>query len=257
MIDAHCHLNDERLLPRVEELLAAMQEHGVTGALVVGYDIPSSETAMALARAHPASLRAAVGIHPHESSTLDEQAINTLHALTSAPEVVALGEIGLDYYYDHSPREVQRAAFRRQLALAREVGLPIIIHERDAATDIMAILDDEGGWALGGSWHCCSVAAETAVDIARHLYVGIAGWITFPKSENIRDLARAVPLERLLIETDAPYITPVPYRGKTNTPAYLRFTADALAQVKRVDTATVDRVTSDNVRRAFPRWSTA
>ena len=136
--------------------------------------------------------------------------MRALRALAGEPEVVAIGEIGLDYYYDHSPREVQREAFRRQLALAAAVRLPIVIHEREAVDDVLAILDAEDGWVRGGVWHCCSVAAETAVHISHALYLGIAGWITFKKGENIRALARAVPLARLLVETDAPILPPCP-----------------------------------------------
>ncbi|HOS43510.1 MAG TPA: TatD family hydrolase, partial [Armatimonadota bacterium] len=149
----------------------------------------------------------------------------------------------------------QREAFRRQLALARETALPIVIHEREAEEEVRAILDAEEGWALGGSWHCCSVDAVSATEIARHLFIGIAGWITFPKSEHIRALARAVPMERLLIETDAPYITPVPFRGRRNEPAYLPYTLQMLAEVTGKPAGDVEQSTTMNVRRAFPRWT--
>ena len=254
MIDAHCHLNDPRLLPQVDELLARISDAGVTGALVVGYDVPSSRQAVELARRHPA-LRAAVSVHPHESKDLDAAALAELAELAREPEVVAYGEIGLDFHYDHSPRDVQREAFRRQLALTAELNLPIVIHEREAAEEVMAILDAEDGWARGGEWHCCSVTPELAVTIAERLYIGIAGWITFPKAENIRALARVVPLERMLVETDAPYLAPVPYRGKTNEPAYVRITAQALAELKGISYPEVERITDENVMRAFPRWT--
>lgn len=255
MIDAHAHLNDPALATDLPGILARMHEAGVTGALVVGYDLPSSQRAVEMARAHP-ELCAAVGIHPHDSKELDDDALTALHALAREPQVVAIGEIGLDYHYDHSPRDVQRAAFRRQLVLARESGLPIIIHEREAEVDARAILDAENGWALGGTWHCCSVSAASAVEIARHLFIGIAGWITFPKSENIRDIARAVPLARLLLETDAPYITPVPFRGRRNNePSLLPYTCKMLAEVTGNSAEDVELVTMANVRQAFPRWA--
>jgi len=254
MIDAHNHLNDPRLLPVIDELLARMREAGVTGGLVVGYDLPSSRLAVELAEAHPAVLRAAVGVHPHDSKDLDVETLSALRDLARRPAVVAYGEIGLDYYYDHSPRDVQRDAFRRQLTLAAELEMPIIIHEREAATEVMTILDAEDGWAHGGEWHCCSVAPDLALAIAERFYLGIAGWITFPKAENIRAIVRAVPLGRLLLETDAPYITPVPYRGKPNEPAYLRLTAQALAQEKGISVAVVEKETMENTLRAFPRW---
>jgi TatD DNase family protein len=254
MIDAHCHLNDPAFSADLPGLLVRMQEAGVEGALVVGYDLPSSQRAVALARAHPV-LRAAIGIHPHDSKELSDATLAELRVLARAPEVVAIGEIGLDYHYDHSPRDVQRDAFHRQLALAREMALPIVIHEREAEADVRAILDAADGWVCGGSWHCCSVDAASAVEIARHLFIGIAGWITFPKSENIRALARAVPLDRLLIETDAPYITPVPLRGKRNEPAYLPYTRRMLAEVTGNGEGDVEQLTHANVRRAFPRWT--
>lgn len=254
MIDAHSHLNDEKLAADLPGILARMHTAGVTGALVVGYDLASSRRAVAMAREHP-ELRAAVGIHPHDSTDLDDAAIVALRELAAAPQVVAIGEIGLDYHYDHSPRDIQRTAFRRQVALARETGLPIIIHEREAEADVRAILDAEDGWALGGTWHCCSVEPASAAEIARHLYIGIAGWITFPKSDNIRALARAVPLERLLLETDAPYITPVPFRGRRNNePSLLPYTLKMLAEVTGKTEEMVETITSANVRQAFPRW---
>lgn len=255
MIDAHCHLNDPRLYDRVDELLAHMTDAGVTGALVVGYDVPSSVQAVELARCYP-QLRAAVGIHPHESKDLDDAALATLSDLAAQPEVVAFGEIGLDYHYDHSPRPVQREAFQRQLAVAAARDLPIIIHEREAAEDVFAILDAEDGWARGGAWHCCSVTPDLAVRIAPRLFLGIAGWVTFPKMELIRDIVRAVSLDRLLVETDAPYLTPVPHRNRPyNEPAYVRFAVEKVAEVRGVPVEEVDRVTTRNVARAFPRWT--
>lgn len=254
MIDAHTHLNDPRLLADVDIVITRMREVGVYGALVVGYDVPSSQQAVALAQQYPQTLRAAVGMHPHESKDLDSDVLASLERLASQPEVVAWGEIGLDFYYEHSPREAQTEAFRRQLQAAARLELPIIIHEREATEDVLAVLDAEDGWARGGTWHCCSTTPEVAKEIARTLFVGIAGWITFPKAENIRALARAVPLERLLVETDAPYLTPAPHRGKRNEPAYVRLVAEALAGVKRVSPQEVARATSENVLRAFPRW---
>jgi len=253
MIDAHCHLNDPRLLPQVETLLARMQAAGVTGALVVGYDLPSSRQAVELASQFPA-LRAAIGVHPHESRDLDAVTLEALAELATRPEVVAIGEIGLDYYYDHSPRDIQREAFHRQLALAARCQLPIVIHERESSAEVIAILQAEDGWARGGSWHCCSVTPELAVAIADRLYVGIAGWITFPKMETVRALARVVPLARMLVETDAPYLTPVPHRGHPNEPAYVRLTAETLAHEHGVTLEEVEIQTTNNIARAFPRW---
>jgi TatD DNase family protein len=257
MIDAHTHLNDPRLLPHADALVTRMRSAGVSGALVVGYDVPSSAAAVELAQRYPGVLRAAVGLHPHDASALDDATLAALRGLAQQPGVVAWGEIGLDYHYDHSPRDVQREAFRRQLAAAAAVGLPVVIHEREAAPDALAILDEEGWPAAGCEWHCCSVTVDLAVQIARRCYVGIAGWITFPKSENLRDLVRAVPLERILLETDAPYLAPVPHRGKSNEPAYVPLVAEAVAALKGVSPADVERITTANILAAFPRWGTA
>ena len=254
MIDSHTHLNDPRLEPEIESLLARMREAGVTGAIVVGYDVPSSRKAIELARRYPEPLRASVGMHPHDAKDLDAAALDELERLAREPEVVAYGEIGLDFHYDNSPRDVQREAFGRQLEVAKRLGLPVIIHERSASEEALAIIEAHDARKLGGTWHCCSVEPEFAAGITPDFFVGIAGWISFPKADNIRALARAVPLERLLIETDCPYLTPVPYRGKRNEPAYVRLVAESLAEVKRVSVAEVERVTSENVGRAFPGW---
>ena len=221
---------------------------------MVGFDIASSRLAVALAQRYP-ELRAAVGIHPHESKFLDAEALTALRELTQQPEVVAIGEIGLDFHYEYSPREAQREAFRRQLALAGELALPIIIHEREAADELLALLDAAQGRQLGGNWHCCSLTPGQGVEIARDFFIGIAGWITFPKAENIRALARAIPLERLLVETDSPYLAPVPFRGRPNTPAHVRVVAQALATVKEVSLARIEEITISNTLRAFPRWA--
>ncbi|HEX2950759.1 MAG TPA: TatD family hydrolase [Armatimonadota bacterium] len=254
MIDAHNHLNDPKLLPQIDELLARMERAGVAGALVVGYDLASSRVAVELAQRYPSQLRAAIGVHPHESKNMDAETLAGLHRLAEHEEVVAYGEIGLDYFYDISPRDVQQEAFRRQLHLAGELNLPVVIHERNAVDDTMAILDEEHGWTLGGEWHCCNVTPDIAKTIAQRFYLGIAGWVTFKNSENIRDIVRNVALERLLIETDSPYLTPVPYRGKPNEPAYTRLIAQALAELKGISPEAVEKITIDNTLQAFPRW---
>lgn len=256
MIDSHAHLNDPRLLPDLEGVLERMGPAGVSGALVVGYDLPSSQRALELASRYPDLLRASVGVHPHESKSLGRAALASLEELASHPEVVAYGEIGLDFHYDHSPRDVQREAFRRQLGLAARLGLPVIIHEREATEEALAILTEGDGLAPGGVWHCCDLGPDLAKEIAGWLFIGIAGWITFPKAENIRAMARAVPLERVLVETDAPYLTPVPYRGRRNEPAHVRLVAEQLARVRGVSLERVAAVTKENIFRAFPRWGT-
>lgn len=253
MIDAHCHLNNPDMLEQVPAMLERMAAAGVTGAVVAGYDLPSSYRAVELAQRYP-QLRAVIGVHPHDSDTIDDALINELRELARAPQVLAIGEIGLDYHYDHSPREVQRTGFRQQLALAAELGLPVVIHEREAIDDALQIMDAEGGWARGGHWHCGSVEPEIGLQIATHMYVGIAGWVTFKKAENIRALAAALPLQRILLETDAPYLAPIPHRGKTNEPAHLPLIAAAVAELHGVTVAEVAEQTGVNTVGAFLRW---
>lgn len=254
MIDSHSHLTDTRLCGEITHLLQRMAEAGVGQVLVVGNDLASSRAALALAREYPRLLRASLGVHPHEATTMSEEILQEFRLLAADPLVVAIGEIGLDYHYDFSPRPLQQTAFRAQITLAKELNLPLIIHEREAVDDIFAILDETAGWQCGGSWHCCSTELPAAQRIAEYFYLGIAGWVTFPKAQNIHTLAREMPLNRLLLETDAPYITPVPFRGKTNEPAYLQYTCAALAELQGTTAEEVAAVTNDNTRRAFPRW---
>ncbi len=253
MIDAHCHLNNPEMMESTAAMLQRMAAVGVTGAVVAGYDLPSSYRAVELAQRYP-QLRAVIGVHPHDSDTIDDALIDELRALARAPQVLAIGEIGLDYHYDHSPREVQRVGFHRQLVLAAELGLPVVIHEREAIDDALQIMDAEGGWARGGHWHCGSVEPEIGLHIAQHMYIGIAGWVTFKKAENIRALATAIPLERMLLETDTPYLAPIPHRGKTNEPSYIPLIAAAVAELHGVTAAEVGTQTAANVGRAFGRF---
>ncbi len=253
MIDAHCHLNNPEMLELVPAMLQRMTAAEVTGAVVAGYDLASSYRAVELARQYP-QLRAVVGVHPHDSDIIDDALIDELRMLARAPQVLAIGEIGLDYHYDHSPREVQREGFRRQLALAAELNLPVVIHERAAIDDALMIMDAEGGWARGGHWHCGSVEPEIGLRIAQHMYVGIAGWVTFKKADNIRALAAAIPLERMLLETDSPYLAPIPHRGKSNEPSYIPLIAAAVAELHGVTAEEVGAQTAANVGRAFGRW---
>jgi TatD DNase family protein len=209
-----------------------------------------------LAQQHPA-ICAAVGFHPHEARTLDAVALAELGKLAASPQIVAIGEIGLDYYRDLSPRDAQRRAFEKQLELAAELGLPAIVHDRDAHEDVLAILRN---WCAAldarhstlrsraGVLHSFSgdvALAERA--LALGFYIGVSGPVTYRNAERLRDVVRAVPVERLLIETDAPYLTPHPYRGRRNEPAYVRFVADAVAQVSGL---ALDQVTAQTTANA-------
>jgi TatD DNase family protein len=211
------------------------------------------ERAVVLAEKHP-EIYVAVGIHPHDAKLFDDAVEERLgNLITGSTRVVAWGEIGLDYHYDHSPRDVQREVFRRQLKLARELNLPVIIHSREADEDTVSILREElSGYERAGVLHCFGGKLQMARDaIDLGFYVSFAGNLTFKKAEDLRDIARQLPLERLLVETDCPYLTPVPFRGKRNEPARVVETAGCLAALHGLEVSEVARSTSENFARLF------
>lgn len=268
LIDSHAHLESSRFDDDRDAVIARAAEAGVEAIVTCGADLASSAAAVALAEAHP-TLWAAVGIHPHEARhawietegderRVDAATLDRLRALARRdtalhPRVVAIGEIGLDYHYDFSPRPVQRAVLERQLALAAELAMPVILHSRDADEDMRAICDGAvGGGALRGVLHCfLSDGAMAAWALARGLYIGVAGPITFQRSATLREVVRDVPIDRLLIETDSPYLAPVPLRGRRNEPAYVAHVAEGLAAALGLTPEEVARRTSDNARRLF------
>jgi len=206
---------------------------------------------VALAERHP-FISATVGVHPHEVKYIKDGWYDELRALAKSKGVVAYGETGLDYHYDHSPREVQRARFREQVQLARELCLPIIIHTREAQEDTIAILKEEKAGALGGVFHCFSGDAWLAKDaLDLGFYLSFSGVITFQNATMLRDIAKTVPLDRILVETDSPYLTPVPHRGKRNEPAYVRHVADKIAELHSLSPQEVEDATTQNTKRLF------
>ena len=236
LVDSHCHLDESHFDPDREAVIVRAAENGVTRLINPGVDLSSSRTAAALAQRYE-GIYAAVGVHPHDAKTLDAAALLELKALAQAYKNVAIGEIGLDYYRDLSPRDVQRRAFQVQLELAAELGLPVIVHDRDAHDDVLAILSDwrSTGEGRAGVLHSFSgdvILAERA--LAMGFYIGISGPVTYQNADRLREVVRAVPLERLLVETDAPYLTPHPQRGQRNEPANVRWVAQAVADTKRL-----------------------
>ena len=229
-IDSHCHIDGPEYDADRDQVIARAREAGVTTMLNVGTGDPHSgafERAVELANTHD-EIYAAVGVHPHDAKLFDDVAEERLRGLVKGSKrVVALGEIGLDYHYDHSPRDVQRTVFQRQLKLARELNLPVIIHSREADEDTISILREElSGYEQAGVLHCFGGSlqmARAALDLG--FYVSFAGNVTFKKAEDLREIARQLPLDRLLVETDCPYLTPVPFRGKRNEPARVVETA--------------------------------
>ncbi len=251
-VDTHVHLNHRRLLPKVEGVISRAHAAGVSEMIVVGYDLPSSETALGLAAEHP-GLWATVGIHPHDAKGADDAAMARLRELAAHPRVVGIGETGLDFYRDLSPREVQMHAFRRHLELAAELGRAVICHCREAEEALLEVLAE---WPqVTRVWHCFDGTAEQAARaVAMGVWLSFGGTITYPDSDWRRQFVAETPLDQLLLETDAPYLAPYPKEGKRardNEPAYLLLIAEAVAEIKGESPESVIAITAENARRAF------
>ncbi len=249
LTDSHCHLDDEKFQPDLETVLARAAENGIERMLAIGTGSgpPDLEHAIRLADRYP-QIFATVGVHPHDAAKAVESTFDDLRKLLKHPKVLALGEIGLDYHYDFSPRETQRTVFLAQLRLAREAGKPIVIHTREAWPDTMSTLQDPPP----GVFHCFTgdiSQAREALDLGFHLSFG--GVITFPKAESVREAARLVPDYRLLVETDAPYLAPVPHRGKRNEPAFMIETVRRLAAIRETTPEHIAAITTLNFERLF------
>jgi TatD DNase family protein len=256
IVDTHCHLDPHYFPDGPDPVMARARAAGVVGFVVVGVgsDLAPARAAVALARTHRDRIAATVGVHPHDASSLDEPLHAELAALAALPEVVAVGEIGLDYHYDHSPRDVQRAVFARLIALAREVKKPIVVHTREAADDTLALLASEGARDVGGVIHCLSEDkpfAERALDLG--FDVSFSGIVTFKTARAIQEVAAWAPLDRILVETDSPYLAPVPMRGKPCEPAYVAYTLARVAELRGTDVETLAEATTSNAERRFGR----
>ncbi|MDX6405967.1 MAG: TatD DNase family protein [Blastocatellia bacterium] len=255
-IDSHCHIDGPEYDADREEVIARARDAGVTTMLNVGTGDPHSgvfERAVELADQH-SEIYAAIGVHPHDAKLFDDAAQERLLNLARrSRRVIAWGEIGLDYHYDHSPRDLQREIFKRQLRLARELNLPVVIHSRDADDDTIAILRDElTDYPRAGMLHCFGgglALALAAIELG--FFISFAGNLTFKKAEGLRDIARQLPLGRLMIETDCPYLTPVPFRGKRNEPARVVETARCLATLHSKELEEIGRITSENFANLF------
>jgi TatD DNase family protein len=252
LIDSHTHLYDAAYDSDREEVLIRAIDAGVRAAVSIGCDLDSSRRAVDLADRNP-MIYATIGVHPHEVKHATEATWAEIEKLAAHKKVVGYGEIGLDFYYLHSPADVQRKQFRRQIGLARSLGLPIVVHSRDAGEDTLAILKEEGADSIGGVLHCFTGDLETArAAIDMNFYISFSGVLTFPKAQDLREVARRLPLNRVMIETDCPYLTPVPHRGRRNEPAYVSLTARALADLHPVaEPDAVKRITAENTARLF------
>lgn len=252
LFDSHAHLNDERFDDDREELIKSLKENKVEFVVNPGADIETSISAIKLSNQYD-FIYAAVGVHPHDVGNLDENAIDTLRKLAvENDKVVAIGEIGLDYYYENSPKDVQKEWFKKQIELANELKLPIIIHDRDAHGDTFEIIKNTKSKDIGCVLHCYSGNVELAREYVKMgCYISIPGTVTFKNNKKTREVAKEIPLEYLLIETDSPYMAPEPHRGKRNDPSLVQFVADKIAQEKGISYETVCKATKENAKKLF------
>jgi len=256
LADAHCHMDAGYFPEGAETVMSRARHVGVVGFVVVGVgrDLSAAHAAVELACAWPDQVCACVGIHPHDAATWTERAHEELSRIACRPEVAAVGEIGLDYHYDHSPRDTQRGVFSRLVGLARELRKPIVVHTRCAAEDTLSILEREGAREVGGIIHCFS---EDRPFAARALDMGFdlsfSGIVTFKNARSVREVAAWAPLDRILVETDSPYLAPVPLRGKRCEPAYVAHTARCVAELRGIPLQELCAATLANTQRRFSK----
>ncbi|HCT93151.1 MAG TPA: hydrolase TatD [Lachnospiraceae bacterium] len=253
IFETHAHYDDEAFDSDREELISSLPAGGVGTVINVGASMATTRNSLMLAEKYP-FVYAAVGVHPDEAEELSEKCMEELRGYCRREKTVAVGEIGLDYYWhkEEEHRKLQQYWFRRQLALAREEGLPFIIHSREAAADTLAILKEERAGEIGGVMHCYSYSAEQAREYVKMgLYIGVGGVVTFKNARKLKEAVEAVPLDRILLETDCPYMAPVPYRGKRNCSLYLPHVAAAIARLKGASEEAVREATEENARRLF------
>ena len=255
LVDAHCHLTGSYLAPdQVEATLARARAQGVTGFIAVGTDLDDSRVVLELARRIP-GVQASLGVHPHDAKGWTPEVEASLALMLADPSVRFVGETGLDWHYDLSPREAQEGAFRGQIRLAKTLRKPLMIHTRAAPAATLRILQEEGAEAVRGIIHCFSedrTFAAQALDLG--FYLSFSGITTFKKAEAVRDVAAWAPADRILVETDAPFLAPVPYRGKPNEPGYVRFTAEAVAELRGIPSLKLAELTTRNLE-ALCGWA--
>ncbi|HMW17427.1 MAG TPA: TatD family hydrolase [Accumulibacter sp.] len=251
LVDSHCHLDFPKLSGDIEAILAAMTANGVGCAVCIGVNLEDLPRVIALAEQWP-MLLASVGVHP-ENTGGREPTVDELVALADHPRVIAIGESGLDYYWHKDAPEWQRQRFRTHIRAARQASKPLVVHTREAAADTLRILREERADEVGGIMHCFTedwTVAEMALDLGFH--ISLSGIVTFKNAATVHEVARRVPLDRLLVETDAPYLAPVPHRGQTNQPAYVRHVAEAVARLRGLPAEDLFAATTENFFRLFP-----
>ena len=258
LVDSHCHLDFPELSTDADGVIARARSAGVGHMLTIGTKITKFDGVLAMAERFP-DVSCSVGIHPHEAGVEPKMDVAKLMTLANHPKVVAFGETGLDFYYEHSPRAEQEASFRVHIAAAREAKLPVIVHTRDADPETIAILADEmAKGAFTGVIHCFSSGPELAAKALEFgFYISFSGIVTFKKAEALREVAKTIPMDRILVETDSPYLAPMPYRGKTNEPAYVTQTAAMVASLKGVSGEELAARTTENFFRLFSKAKAA
>lgn len=251
LFDSHAHYEDDRFDEDRHEVLSSVYNSGVRYILDAASDIESAAKIISLTQKY-SFIYAAVGVHPHNVVHADDNTLSALLEFSADSKVVAVGEIGLDYYYDNSPRELQKLWFAKQINMAKGLNKPIVVHNRDAHEDIMKIIKNEKASEIGGVFHCFSGSREMAARLLdENFYISIGGPVTFKNARKIIDVVEYVPLERLMIETDCPYLTPEPHRGKRNDSGYVRLVAEKIAEIKDISFEEIARITTENAKRLF------
>jgi TatD DNase family protein len=251
LFDTHCHLNSHKFEGEVAQLIEAARANGVQNIVIPGYDYESNLKSLAIADEH-AGIYCAVGYHPCDLNDLTDDHYHQLYEWAKRDKVVAIGEIGLDYYWDTTTKELQDQMFRKQIAIAKDLDLPIVIHDRDAHGDILNVLKEEDAGKVGGIMHCFSGSWEMAQECMKmNFYISFGGPVTFKNGKRPAEVASKVPLDRLLVETDSPYLTPEPHRGKRNEPAYVKHVAERIAALREIPFEELAAATTQNAKTVF------
>lgn len=251
LIDSHAHLDDRRFNRDRDMIIKNLNSNGVESVVNIGADLKTSRASVELADKYE-NIYAVVGIHPHSATELDQDALDSLREMAKNEKVLAIGETGLDFHYDRSPRDVQRAAFKAQIDLAKELDLPLVIHSREADGETFDTIKEEMDGNLKVLLHCYSGSAELAKEYVKlGCYISLAGPVTFNNARVPKEVAKAVPLDRLLVETDSPYLTPHPYRGKRNEPMFVKYVAEKIAELKGLEKEEVAKATRENTKEFY------
>ena len=251
LIDTHAHIDMEDFGADFEQMRARAQENGVQKIIIPAVEPSTFERVLKTAEKSP-NLYAAIGVHPEDAKNFDENALNLMEKMIKHPKVVAVGEIGLDYYWDRSYNDVQKAVFEAQIEFAKKHDKPIIVHDREAHGDSLEILKRTNAAEVGVVMHCFSGSPEFALECVKEgFYIALGGVVTFKNAKKMKEVAKIVPLERLLLETDSPYLTPVPFRGKRNEPAYVKYAAEEIANLRGIGFEELARATTENAIKIF------